>query len=177
MDLNAATLSNPDRLYRLSLLQNLQVIVYSVRVLSSCSFIGCWVSCLYVCCLCRVLGRSVCLQAGWVFCIYVCCVCSLLIVLFVYRLLGILSLHVHCGYRLLGILSLHVNCVHRLLGILSLHVHCVYRLLCILSTCVCCVLQVLGPAPHGGLPSEVGAGAWGRCHHNSPHCALPHPLS
>lgn len=34
--------------------------------------------------------------------------------------------------------------------------------------------QLFGSAPHGSLPSEVGAGAWGRCYHNSPDSALPH---
>ena len=37
-------------------------------------------------------------------------------------------------------------------------------------------LQLFGSASHGGLPSEAGAGAWGRCHHNSSNSALPHPF-
>ena len=37
-------------------------------------------------------------------------------------------------------------------------------------------LQLFGSASHGGLPSEAGARASGRRHHNSPNSALPHPF-
>lgn len=81
---------------------------------------------------------------------------------------------VHCLYSFLlyhcaqagmhSVRFMAILLVYRALGILSLQ----------LLGCV--VLQVFGSASHGGVPSEIGAGAWGRCHHNSPHCALPHPL-
>ena len=37
-------------------------------------------------------------------------------------------------------------------------------------------MQVFGSVAHGGVPSALRTGAWSRCHHDSPHRALPHSL-